>query len=52
VSGYGMLDDFKLGLKNIGQIFGKKIGGMHAYGDKAPKNQFLDTMDTGRDAAI
>jgi radical SAM superfamily enzyme YgiQ (UPF0313 family) len=52
VSGYGMVDDFKLGLKNIGQIFGKKIGGMHAYGDKAPKNQFLDTMDTGRDAAI
>jgi radical SAM superfamily enzyme YgiQ (UPF0313 family) len=52
VSGYGMVDDFKLGLKNIGQIFGKKIGGMHAYGDKAPKNQFLDTLDTGRDAAI
>ena len=52
VSGYGMMDDFKLGLKNLGQIFGKKTGGMHKYGDEVVKNQFLDTMDTGQDAAI
>ncbi len=51
VSGYGMMDDFKLGLKNLSQIFGKKTGGLHAYGGKVP-NQFLDTLDVGRDAAV
>ena len=52
VSGYGMMDDFKLGLKNLGQIFGKRTGGMHAYGEGTVQNQFLDTMDVGQDAAI
>jgi radical SAM superfamily enzyme YgiQ (UPF0313 family) len=51
VSGYGMMDDFKLGLKNIGQIFGKGRGGTHVYGDES-KNQFLDTLDTGQDAGV
>ncbi len=49
VSGYGMVDDFKLGLKNLGQIFGRKAGGTHRYGE-LKKNQFLDTIDTGMDA--
>ncbi len=43
VSGYGMFDDLKLGLRNVGQIFGKSRGG---------KNQLLDTMDTGGEAII
>ena len=47
-----MMDDFKLGLKNLGQIFGKRTGGMHAYGEGTVQNQFLDTMDVGQDAAI
>jgi radical SAM superfamily enzyme YgiQ (UPF0313 family) len=47
VSGYGMLDDFKLGLKNLGQIFGRKLGGEHRHGDA-----FLDQIDTGADAAL
>lgn len=51
VSGYGMLDDFKLGLKNINQIFGKGRGGTHEYGDHS-ENQFTNTMDLGQDAAI
>jgi hypothetical protein len=44
VSGYGMLDDFKLGLKNVGQIFGKS-------GSQA-KRSFLETIETGNEAAI
>ncbi len=53
VSGYGMMDDFKLGVKNIGQIFGKKKGGTHRYGAApAGKNQFLDTLDTGLDVGV
>ena len=47
VSGYGMLDDFKLGLKNVAQIFGKSRGG-----DAPAPQSFLDTIDTGADAAI
>ena len=50
VSGYGMLDDLKLGLKNVGQIFGRREGGTHRYG--AEKNQFLETLDTGLDASV
>jgi len=49
ISGYGMLDDFKLGLKNLGQIFGKRSGGTHQYG---AKNQLVDTIDSGLDAAL
>ena len=53
VSGYGMVDDFKLGVKNLGQIFGKREGGVHRYGDGTrKKNQFLDTLDTGLDAGV
>ncbi|MBM3976198.1 MAG: radical SAM protein [Planctomycetes bacterium] len=53
VSGYGMLDDFKLGVLNIGQIFGKGLGGRHMYGSEAErKNQFLDTIDTGTTGAV
>jgi len=51
VSGYGMLDDFKLGVRNLRQIFGRNIGGTHQYGAE-PKNQFLDTMDTGTTGLI
>jgi len=51
VSGYGMVDDFKLGLKNLGQIFGRRSGGTHRYGRVESKNQFIDTMDTGLDAS-
>jgi radical SAM superfamily enzyme YgiQ (UPF0313 family) len=46
VSGYGILDDFKLGLKNVRQIFGKS---------QVPANRrasFLDTIETGVDAAL
>ena len=50
VSGYGMLDDFRLGVLNLGQIFGRKSGGVHLYGEK--RNQFLDAMDTGGEAAF
>ncbi len=50
VSGYGMLDDFRLGVLNLGQIFGKRFGGVHQYGK--PKNQLLDTMDTGGEAVF
>lgn len=52
VSGYGMVDDFKLGLKNVGQIFGRKVGGDHVYGDPEKRNQFIDTLDTGMDAGV
>ena len=44
VSGYGMLDDFKLGLKNVRNIFGKS-------GEKR-KQSFLDTIDTGGEASV
>jgi hypothetical protein len=50
VSGYGMIDDFKLGLKNVGQIFGRRSGGTHRYGEER-RNQFLETLDTGLDAS-
>jgi radical SAM superfamily enzyme YgiQ (UPF0313 family) len=49
VSGYGMVDDFKLGLKNIGQIFGRQSGGTHEYGKVT---RLVDTMDIGNDAAL
>ncbi len=49
VSGYGMIDDFKLGLKNLGQIFGKRSGGTHQYGEK---NQLIDTIDSGLEASL
>ncbi len=48
VSGYGMLDDLKLGLKNLGEIFGKSKGGTHQYG----RTRLADTMDLGQDAAL
>lgn len=51
VSGYGMVDDFRLGVKNLGQIFGRKSGGVHEYGE-GKKNQFLDSLDTGLDASV
>ena len=44
VSGYGMLDDLRLGLENVGQIFGKS-------GSQAQRS-FRDTLDIGSDAAI
>ena len=44
VSGYGMLDDLKLGFRNIGQIFGKS--------SQAQKNAFLESLDTGGDASF
>ncbi len=50
VSGYGMADDLKLGLKNIGQIFGRLGGGTH--GQRPTKNQFLETLDTGIDGSV
>ena len=50
VSGYGMFDDFKLGVLNLGQIFGRSSGGTHLYGEQT--NAFLDTLDTGGEAAF
>jgi hypothetical protein len=44
VSGYGMLDDFKLGLKNVRQIFGKS--------GVQNRRSFLDTIETGNEASI
>jgi anaerobic magnesium-protoporphyrin IX monomethyl ester cyclase len=44
VSGYGMLDDFKLGLKNVGQIFGKSRPGA--------RRSFVETLDTGAEATV
>ena len=46
-----MVDDFKLGLKNLGQIFGKGEGGRQRYGEPAT-NQFLGTLDRGLDASF
>jgi len=51
VSGYGMADDLELGLKNAGQIFGRREGGTHRHGDEQ-KNAFLETLDTGLDASV
>ena len=48
VSGYGMLDDLKLGLKNVSQIFGRQKGG----NNWKDENQFIATLDTGQDGAI
>lgn len=48
VSGFGMLDDVKLGMKNMSQIFGRKSGGTHQYGT----TRLVDTMDIGTDATI
>ena len=45
VSGYGMLDDFLLGLKNVSQI-------LQPTRTRAPRETFLDHMDIGRDAAL
>lgn len=50
VSGYGMLDDFKLGVLNLKQIFGKSEGGTHQYGQRE-RPSFLDTIETGNEAA-
>jgi radical SAM superfamily enzyme YgiQ (UPF0313 family) len=49
VSGYGMLDDVKLGLKNFGQIFGRSKGGTHRYG---ARNQLVETLDLGSEATV
>jgi hypothetical protein len=43
-----MIDDVKLGLKNLPQILGRKSGGTHQYG----KTRLVDTMDIGNDATI
>ena len=51
VSGYGMLDDLKLGWKNIGQIFGRKKGGTRGVREAASA-ALLDTMDVGNEAAV
>ena len=48
VSGFGMLDDFKLGVKNLSQIFGRREGGTHEYG----RTRLVDTMDIGSDATV
>lgn len=51
VSGYGMLDDFRLGVRNLGQIFGRRIGGTHRYaGEEPAQNAFLEQMDMGAGA--
>jgi radical SAM superfamily enzyme YgiQ (UPF0313 family) len=50
VSGYGMLDDLKLGLKNVAQIFGRSRAG--AAVAAPPRANFLDTIETGVDAAL
>jgi len=44
VSGYGMLDDFKLGMKNVKQIFGKSR--------PEARRSFLETLDTGAEATV
>jgi radical SAM superfamily enzyme YgiQ (UPF0313 family) len=44
VSGYGMLDDFKLGMKNVKQIFGKSR--------PDARRSFLETLDTGAEATV
>lgn len=52
VSGYGMFDDIKLGLRNFGQIFGRREGGTHEYGKKGGTDALLETMDAGLDAGL
>ncbi len=47
ISGYGLLDDLKLGLRNVGQIFSKRVN----YRGEG-ENQFLATLDTGDDGAL
>lgn len=44
VSGYGMLDDLKLGLKNVKQIFGKS--------GPQGRRSFIETLETGNEAAV
>jgi radical SAM superfamily enzyme YgiQ (UPF0313 family) len=44
VSGYGMLDDFFLGLKNVANIFGPT--------NRRAAESFVDRMDIGPDAAL
>jgi len=46
VSGYGMLDDLKLGFRNVGQIFGR------TKSERERANALLETMDTGGEAAF
>jgi len=43
VSGYGMYDDLRLGLRNVGQIFGRS---------RRPRTRLADTIDTGNEAAV
>ena len=43
VSGYGMLDDFFLGLKNVKNVFAKT---------ETKRESFLDHMDLGSDATV
>jgi radical SAM superfamily enzyme YgiQ (UPF0313 family) len=45
VSGYGMLDDLMLGLKNAAQIFQPTL-------ERKPRESFIDHMDVGSDATI
>ena len=45
VSGYGMADDLKLGLRNLGNIFGRTKS-------SEDKSTFVDTLDTGGEAAF
>ncbi len=49
VSGYGMLDDLRLGLKNVANIFQRGTGGTFA---KKAENQFIATIDAGQDASV
>jgi len=48
VSGYGMLDDFLLGLKNLGQI----LQPTKKQGPDAKRDNFLDHIDVGSDATL
>lgn len=48
VSGFGLFDDIKLGLRNVSQIFGRRSGGTHQYG----KTGLLETMDIGTGADL
>lgn len=45
VSGYGLFDDMKLGLRNLGNIFGRSQ-------DRERKSTLADTIDTGGEGAI
>ena len=48
VSGYGMLDDFLLGLKNLGQI----LQPTSRKGAPPKRDSFVDHMDVGSDASL